>query len=217
MTRTWPRIIVTLTATAALALMSGCGGGGPAPAPAPSGPVSTSAPPTNQSGTTPGTPSGLPSRPTGASGTGIPTVSPWTSQAMTVAHHPQVPPVPVLLRIRYAAQRQQSYDRITFDIRGALPGYTVRYVNQVRADPSDQPVTVPGRRFLLVVLTPAQAHEDTGSLTVHGVHRLDLPMMRGYAVVGDFEGHVSIAVGLDDVVGYRVGELPGRIYLDVAA
>jgi hypothetical protein len=36
-------------------------------------------------------------------------------------------------------------------------------------------------------------------------------------VVGDFEGHVSIAIGLDDVVGFRVGELPGRIYLDVAA
>jgi len=34
---------------------------------------------------------------------------------------------------------------------------------------------------------------------------------------GDYEGYVSIALGLDDVVGYRVGELPGRIYVDVAA
>lgn len=24
-------------------------------------------------------------------------------------------------------------------------------------------------------------------------------------------------LGLDDVVGYRVGELPGRVYIDVAA
>ena len=216
MTRSWPRIVVTLAATAALALTSGCGGTGPAPAPAPSGRVSTSVSPTNQPSTTPGTPSGPPSR-TGTPGTGNPTVSPWTSQALTVVHHPPVPPVPVLVRIRSAAHRQQGYDRIVFDIRGALPGYTVRYVSEVRADPSDRPVTVPGRRFLLVVLTPAQAHEDTGSSTVKGAHRLDLPMMRGYAIVGDFEGHVSIAVGLDDVVGYRVGELPGRLYLDVAA
>jgi hypothetical protein len=26
-----------------------------------------------------------------------------------------------------------------------------------------------------------------------------------------------VVLGLDDVVGYRVGELPGRIYIDVAA
>jgi hypothetical protein len=217
MTRIRPRLVVTVAATAALAVTSGCGGSGPAPAPAPSGPVSTSAPPTNQPGTPSGTPSGPPSRTTGTPGTGSPTVSPWSSEALTVVHHPPVPPVPVLVRIRYAGHRQQGYDRIVFDIRGGLPGYTVRYVDQVRADPSDRPVTVPGRRFLLVVLTPTQAHEDTGSPTVQGVHRLNLPMMRGYAVVGDFEGHVSIAVGLDDVVGYRVAELPGRIYLDVAA
>jgi hypothetical protein len=70
---------------------------------------------------------------------------------------------------------------------------------------------------MLVVLTPAQAHRNDGTTTVSGTHRLNLPMMRGYAVVGDFEGYVSIAIGLDDVVGYRVGELAGRIYIDVAA
>jgi hypothetical protein len=52
---------------------------------------------------------------------------------------------------------------------------------------------------------------------VSGVHRVGLPMIKSYAVVGDYEGHVSIVLGLDDVVGYRVGELPGRIYVDVAA
>jgi hypothetical protein len=53
--------------------------------------------------------------------------------------------------------------------------------------------------------------------TVSGIHRVNLPMLESYAVVGDYEGVVTIALGLDDVVGYRVGELPGRIYLDVAA
>jgi hypothetical protein len=125
--------------------------------------------------------------------------------------------VPVVLRVRSAAHPAEGYDRIVFDVRGALPGYTVRYVDEVRADPSDRPVTVPGRRFLLVVFTPAQAHTHDGTATVKGTNRLDLPMMRGYAVVGDYEGHVSIAIGLDGIVGYRVGELPGRIYLDVAA
>jgi hypothetical protein len=44
-------------------------------------------------------------------------------------------------------------------------------------------------------------------------------MLRGYSVVGDFEGYVSVALGLDDVIGCRVGELasPNWIYVDVAA
>ncbi|HEX2418217.1 MAG TPA: hypothetical protein VHJ83_08880 [Micromonosporaceae bacterium] len=44
-------------------------------------------------------------------------------------------------------------------------------------------------------------------------------MLRAYQVVGDFEAVVSVALGLDDTVGFRVGGLsnPNRIYLDVAA
>jgi hypothetical protein len=133
-----------------------------------------------------------------------------------VKHNPAVPPVPVVTGVRFAAHSQEGFDRIVFDIRGALPGYSVRYVSQVRMDPSDRPVSVPGRRYLLVVLNPAQAHRADGAATVSGVHHVGLPILESYAVVGDYEGHVSIVLGLDDVVGYRVGELPGRIYLDVA-
>jgi hypothetical protein len=173
MIRTWTRMVLTLTATAALALVSGCGGRGPASAPAPSGPVATSAPPS--------TPSARPPTPsdTKTPGAVLRTQSPWTSGTITVVHRPPVPPVPVVVGVRYAAHQQQGYDRIVLDIKGSLPGYTVRYVNEVRADPSDRPVTVPGRRFLLMVLTPARAHDDDGSVTVKGVHRhicaLDTP------------------------------------------
>jgi hypothetical protein len=145
----------------------------------------------------------------------------WTTGPLAVTHDVAVPPVPVLLGIRSAAHPDDGYDRIVFDFTGPLPGYTVRYVNEVREDASDRPVTVPGRRFLLIAFTPAQAHTDAGGATITPRGKtLDYPMMRGYVIVGDFEGHVSVAVGLDDVVGFRVGELPGspgRIYLDVAA
>ncbi|MFI7602399.1 hypothetical protein [Actinoplanes sp. NPDC049681] len=151
---------------------------------------------------------------------GAPAASPqssWTSGPVAVRHDPPVPPVPVVSSIRYAAHSQEGFDRIVLDIQGALPGYSVRYVPEVRADPSDQPIRMPGRRYLLMVLTPAQAHRDDGTATVSTVHPTGLPVLKGYAVAGDFEGHVSVALGLDVVVGYRVGELPGRIYLDVAA
>jgi hypothetical protein len=124
-----------------------------------------------------------------------------------------------MFRIRSAAH--PGYDRIVFDFEGPLPGYHVRYVDEVREDGSGRPVTMPGRRFLLVTFTPAQAHTDAGESLVRPQRdTFDYPVLRGYVLVGDFEGNVSVALGLDDVVGFRVGELPGtpgRIYLDVAA
>mgnify|MGYP001098401095 CR=1 FL=1 len=77
-------------------------------------------------------------------------------------------------------------------------------------------VTVPGRRFLQIVLNPAQAHTDSGTATVTGVHRVGLTMLKGYAIAGDYEAYVTIALGLKTTTGYRIGELPGRIYVDVA-
>ncbi|MGA5298399.1 AMIN-like domain-containing (lipo)protein [Nucisporomicrobium flavum] len=206
MRRTSGRAVAALAAAAVL--LSGCGGGGSprSPGPAPEPTI-----------TTPTTATVPPATGRGGTSTTAPAPAHWTSGPVTVRHDPAVPPVPVLTGIRYAAHSQEGFDRIVFDIGNALPGYSVRYVSEVRADPSDQPVRVPGRRFLLVVLNPAQAHRDDGSATVSGTHTTGLPMLKGYAVAGDFEGHVSVAIGLDDVVGYRVGELPGRIYLDVAA
>lgn len=132
----------------------------------------------------------------------------WSSAPVTVAHSPSVPPVPVVTGIRSAAH--PGYDRIVFDIKGPLPGYSARHVDKVRADPSDRPVDVPGGSYLLLVLNPAEAHSLTG------VHSTGLATLRAYAIVGDYEGHVSVALGLDHEAGFRIGELPGRIYVDVA-
>jgi hypothetical protein len=208
------RFSVGAAALAAALVLAACGsdggirggdGSAPDPTAAPTANASPSSGVEPAGGTTPGRP------------TGTPTVS-WSSGPITVDHHVSVPPLPVLLGIRTAAHPEAGYDRVVFDFEGPLPGYTVRYVDEVRQDPSDRPVAMPGRRSLLVVFHPAQAHTDAGSATVAGgVRPLDHPMLRGYAQVGDFEGYVSIALGLDDVVGFRVGELPGRVYLDVAA
>jgi hypothetical protein len=204
MMRIASKAAAAFAATAALlAGRGGNGSGAPAPVPAPSATVPQASP--SPTATTPA--------PGGGGSVNHPT---WSSGPVTVKHNLAVPPVPVVTGIRFAARPREGFDRIVFDIPGALPGYSVRYVSQVRMDPSDRPVSVPGRRYLLVVLNPAQAHRVDGAATVSGVHRVGLPMLESYAVVGDYEGYVSIALGLDDVVGYRVGELPGRIYLDVA-
>jgi len=210
-----------LVATLLVAVtFTGCTGGDPGDG-SPSPPETPSASPPAGDGTgggaaAPPEPSEPPASP-GQSGVG----PAWTTGPLAVTHDVPVPPVPQLFRIRSAAHPDEGFDRIVFDFHGALPGYTVRYVDEVHQDPSDLPVALPGRRFLLVTFTPAQAHTDAGQSLISPVSRsLDYPMMRGYVLVGDFEGYVSVAVGLDDVVGFRVGELPGepgRIYLDVAA
>lgn len=204
-----------LTTMVAVLVVTGCSGGdggdaGPTqPASPPAGPSASNG---NGGG---GAPEPTSSAPT-ESGDEV-----WTTGPLTVTHQVAVPPVPMLIGIRSAAHPDQGYDRIVFDFEGTLPGYTVRYVDQVREDPSDLPVTLPGRRYLLVTFTPAQAHSEAGqSLISPGSRLLDYPMLRGYVLVGDFEGYVSVALGLDDVVGFRVGELPGqpgRVYVDVAA
>ena len=200
MTKTGPRILAGLTAILSLTACTT-----PAPPALPAGPASSPAP--------------APVAPAATSTS--PQVSPvaataWITGSTTVRHSPAVPPVPVLTGVRHAGHPADGYDRIVFDIEGGLPGYSVSYVDEVRADPSDRPVSVPGRRYLLIVFTPVQAHRDSGAPTVTGVHRADLPMLKAFAVAGDYEGHVSIALGLGGAKGYRVGELPGRIFVDVA-
>jgi hypothetical protein len=144
------------------------------------------------------------------------TTAAWSTAPVIVVHHPAVPPVPVITGVRFAGHPEDGYDRFVLDISGGLPGYTARYVTEVRTDGSDQPVKVPGKAFLLLVFTPAQAHTDAGAVTISGVHPITLTALKGWAVAGDFEGHVSVALGLAAKAGYRIGELPGRIYVDVA-
>jgi hypothetical protein len=196
-----PRTLAGLTAVLALALVTGCG----AEAAAPTTPAAPAA-------VTPAASGAARARPVSAASS----QPAWSTDPVTVVHNPAVPPVPVLTGVRTAGHPDQGYDRIVFDIQGGLPGYSARYVSEVRADPSDRLITLPGRRYLLIVFHPMQAHRDDGAVTVGGVHRVGLPMLTSYAVAGDYEGYVSIALGLDDRAGYRIGELPGRIYLDVA-
>jgi len=140
----------------------------------------------------------------------------WPTGTVTVTHHPAVPPVPVVTGIRYASHAADGYDRIVFDIPGPPPGYTAKYVTQVIQDGSGNPMSVPGAQHLTIVFTPAQAHRDNGTVTVSGTHTVNLPTLKSYAVAGDFEGHVTIALGLNTKHGFHVAELADRVYIDVA-
>jgi hypothetical protein len=142
--------------------------------------------------------------------------SPWHSGPITVTHHVSVPPVPVIAAVRVAQHPGCRYDRIVLDIRGPMPGYTVRYVAAAVADATGQAISMPGTRYLVITLRPAAAHSDAGAPTIApGVHAPAYPALASWALAGDAEGVVRIALGLAEPTSIRTGELSGRIYVDV--
>jgi hypothetical protein len=127
-------------------------------------------------------------------------------------------PVPSLIDI--TTGRHADYDRVVLTLHHDAPGYRVRYVKTVRTDGSGRAVHLRGHRNLLVRLTPANAHNDSGKPTYGGAHRIypGYPQLREVAFVGDFEATVSVALGLRHKAGFRVFMLqdPTRIVVDVA-
>ena len=197
--------LLTVVLALGLGAASACGAAGPAGSTPPAGhtapPSATAAMSSSPSATAPAARCD-----TGA----------WRAAPVTATRHPAVPPVPVVGAVRTASHPECGYDRIVLDITGPFPGLVIRYVSHVAADPSGTPISMAGRRFLLVTVRPAQAHGVTGATTIsRQVHVLGYPMLAGWALAGDFEGVVTLALGLHGAASVRVGDLPGRLYIDV--
>jgi hypothetical protein len=200
------RMRVRVFVSSAIAVMAagaigGCGSTGGAGSPSASAPVPSAST---------ATPAASPPAVAGCD------VAPWRSVPITVSHQLSVPPVPVITAIRVARHPECGYDRVVLDIKGVVPGYSIRQVNQVIADASGQTIAITGAHYLLITLRPAQAHTAAGTPTVTvGVRQPGYPALASWALAGDFEGVVRIAVGLVGKVSIRTGELPGRIYIDL--
>ena len=142
--------------------------------------------------------------------------APTSTTTKTVTRSPS--PFPHLIGIRTG--RHDAFDRVVFDLRGAAPGYKVGYVSTVREDGSGKVIDLRGNANLMVRLRPAEAHRNDGSPTYTGAKRIfvNYPELREVAFAGDFEGVVSIALGLHAKHGFRVMTLsdPTRIVVDVA-
>jgi hypothetical protein len=203
------RIRVSARASAAVLVLAtgaaaGCGSGGPA--------VSASHPGSAGSAAS-ASASASAARSTAVAGCDS---GPWRAAPVTVTHQVPVPPVPVITAVRVAQHPECGYDRVVLDLSGPVPGYSVRYVSDVTTDSSGRTITLPGSRYLLITLRPAQAHSDAGTPTVTtGVRQAGYPALASWALTGDVEGVVRIALGLTGPKTVRVGELPSRIYVDV--
>ena len=112
-----------------------------------------------------------------------------------------------------AAGCHATYDRFVLRVgSGGKPGYDVRYVSRIIADPSGNPVSLQGTKRLRVIVHNATAHTLPSTITPGCAN------LRQAKKAGDFEGVVSYGLGLRRKTGFRVFRLTGptRIVIDVA-
>ncbi|HET7311829.1 MAG TPA: hypothetical protein VFJ17_10945 [Mycobacteriales bacterium] len=141
---------------------------------------------------------------------------PYSTTPVVVTHW--VSPTPILTGIRVG--RHATFDRVVFDLKGKRPGYNVRYVTVVRNDASGKVITMAGRYYLMIRLTPTDAHDpQTGVSTYTGPRKfwVGYPELRQVAFAGDFEAVVSVALGLARRNGFHVFTLtdPRRVVVDI--
>ena len=116
--------------------------------------------------------------------------------------------------------RNEGWDRVVFEFDGAtVPGYHLEYVDRpVRKCGSGDEAQVAGQGWLEVRITPAQAHDEAGNVTVADRERkLSLPVLKELELTCDFEADVTWVLGVASPNRYRVTELsgPARLVVDV--
>jgi len=111
-----------------------------------------------------------------------------------------------------------TFDRFVIGISSGNPGYDVRFVSRIVADPSGNPVSLQGSKRIRVMVHPARGHTTAGANLLPATLTPLCPNLRQVKRAGDFEGVVSFGLGLARKTGFRVFRLTGptRIVVDVA-
>ena len=126
-----------------------------------------------------------------------------------------VPQTPTLTSV--TARHVGSVDRVTFRFDHGLPAKVYpQWVDRLAYDGSGLPVRVAGTKVLQVGFTSATAHDDDG-LTAAKRTAYALPNVITSVYGGDFEGYVSIGLGVQKRTSYTVTRLSDRIVVDVRA
>jgi hypothetical protein len=117
-----------------------------------------------------------------------------------------------------AAGCHATFDRFVIRARFATPGYDVRYVSRIIADPSGRRVLLLGTQRIRIRLNLAAGHDNRGRNLLAATLTPRCPNLLQVKKAGDFEGTVSFGLGLERMTGFRVFRLtnPTRVVVDVA-
>ena len=160
--------------------------------------------------------------PSRTSAAASPTEEPFSGGRGAVEATPSVsPPLGGALLRDVRIAEHSTFDRITLEFEGGLPGYRVRYVEApIIADPSGLEVEIAGTAFLEVRMEPAAGHDpNTGDETYTGPLELKpgLPSLLEAERTGDFEAVLTWVLGVSAKADFRVLTLqdPPRLVMDV--
>lgn len=121
---------------------------------------------------------------------------------------------PTLTDVRYA--QHSGFDRVVFDFIGETPSWTAAY-GTLRGEGTGDPIPVAGAVDLVVRFNPARAHDNDGRPTYPIQNTLDpnLPAVRQIKFGGDYEGYVTVGLGLRDRLAYKIYTLTNRVVIDI--
>ena len=145
-------------------------------------------------------------------GLGLPLLSPPPAGAASS----QVA-LPTLTSVQ--AQHVGKVDRVTFGFANGLPrDVQLRWVDTLRHDGSGLPVRVAGTKVLAVFFNGATNHDANGA-TTRTRTAYALPNVVTSVGAGDFEGTVTVGLGVQKRTSYKVTKLqnPDRVVVDVRA
>jgi hypothetical protein len=123
------------------------------------------------------------------------------------------------------AGRNTCYDRLVVDLKGRVPGYSVRYVSSVVSEGQGAVVPLRGGAKLQVVVR-APAYTSTGAASYKPANPRELVNVSGFttfrqvAWAGTFEGQTSVGLGVRARLPFRVFTIQdattSRLVIDVA-
>jgi hypothetical protein len=129
-----------------------------------------------------------------------------------------VPDIPVLTGIRTGVH--PTFDRIVLDFSGPRPQVSSQFVDELIQDGSGNVEWLTGAAFAEVHATPAQAHDEAGHSSSAGPRKFrtsNLTNVMAVSITGDFEGVVSVGVGMRKQTWVKAFTLsaPARVVIDV--
>jgi hypothetical protein len=110
-----------------------------------------------------------------------------------------------------------TFDRLVLQANFGAPRYDVRYVKRIVEDASGKPVHLLGTKRIRILLRNARGHTQGGTNLLPNVRTPRCPNLRQVKNAGDFEGIVTLGLGLRQKTGFRVFRLtsPKRLVVDI--
>lgn len=122
-----------------------------------------------------------------------------------------------LKRIRTGGH--DDFDRVVFDFDGdTQPGFRVEYVDKLTRKCGSDELKVLGGTWLLVRMTPAQAHDESGRTSMDGIEfDRDLRLIKFIRPVCDADAQLEWMIEVPDRKPYRAEMLPepARLVIDI--